>query len=629
MSLLQSGAESAASPRALLSQFAQPLRRFMATEAGSAWLLLGAAVFALAWANSPWSSEYFDLWDTVVAVSVGDNGLSMDLRHWVNDGLMAVFFFVIGLEVRREFSVGELTDPRRVTIPAAAAAGGILVPALLYLALNPRGDPSEGWGLVIGTDTAMLLGALALVGPRQTPQLRVFLLTLTIFDDIVAVSVIGFVYSDSIDFVALAVAGVCLGLIALLSRTGVWRTWIYALVGLVLWVATVESGFHATIAGMLAGLLVAAYAPRRDAIDQAAALFRAFRQAPSPHGGFSAKQGLQRAVSMNERLQERLHPLSSFIIVPIFAVANAGVDLGDGVLSDALGSSITWGVVAGLVLGKMVGISLFGLTAVRLGWGDLPRGVGPGQLVAGAALSGLGFSVSLLIADLAFASQEAEDRAIVGILLAIPVAAAAGWIAFRVAERVPGAVAAALPTVLSPPVIVGKDNIRGPASAPLTLVEYGDYQCPYCGTATGVIKELRERFGDNLRYVFRHLPLSDVHPGAELASQAAEAAGAQGKFWEMHDLLFANQDQLEFEDLLGYAGQLDLDVEKFTRDLGDARHARHIEKDVESAEASGVHGTPTFFIDDTRYRGPHDAASLTRVLAAELEQARREQAAAG
>jgi Na+/H+ antiporter NhaA len=596
--------------RLLMAQLAAPLRSFLLTEAGSAGMLLAAALAALAWANSPWSDSYESLWTTRAAVEVGGSGIAMDLRHWVNDGLLALFFLVIGLEVRRELSVGELTDRRRVLVPALAALGGMVVPALLYLAVNPSGDAAGGWGIVIGTDTAFLLGALALVGPACPTQLRVFLLSLTVLDDIVAVAVIGGVYSDSLDWVAMAVAAACLAALALLSRAGEWRTAVYAVIGLALWVAAYESGLHPAIAGMLAGLLVAARPPSRSDVERAASLFRAFRESPLPEVGYTAKRSLQRAVSVNERMQTVLHPWVSFAVVPLFALANAGVHLRGGLLGDALGSPVTWGVVLGLVAGKATGIAAGALGGVRLGLGRLPQGVGEGQVVGGAALSGIGFTVSLLIAGLAFDAPGLRDEATVGVLLAAVLATACGWSAFRLAAVLRGERTADLPRRLDRPVDPSRDHVRGPVDAPLTLLEYAGFECPVCGRATGVVRELRERLGDELRYVMRHLPLSDVHPHAELAAQAAEAAGAQGRFWEMHDLLFAHQDELEAEDLAGYAGELGLDVERFVRDLGEERHAERVREDVASAEASGARGTPTFFIGEDRHIGAYDAETL-------------------
>jgi Na+/H+ antiporter NhaA len=601
--------------RELLAALAAPLRSFLSTEAGSAGLLLAATAIALVWANSPLSDSYESLWSTDLSIRIGGDELSLDLAHWVDDGLMAAFFFVIGLEIRRELSMGELTERRRLAIPGIAAAGGMVVPALLYLALNPSGEAANGWGVVIGTDTAFLLGALALVGPDCPTQLRVFLLTLTIADDIAAIAVIGAVYSDSIDLVAVAVGVVCLAIIVALGRLRVWRGSVYAIVGAVLWVAAVESGLHPTIAGMAAGLLITARPPEREQVEHAASRFRAFRQSPLPDVGYEAKQSLQQAVSLNERLQTAMHPWTSFVIVPVFALANAGVDLRGGVLGDALTSPITWGVVLGLVVGKLVGIGAGALGAVRLGLGRLPQGVGSGQVVGGAALSGIGFTVSLLIAGLAFDSPTLHDEATVGVLLAGAIAIGTGWIVFRLAAVLRGERTAGLPRTLDMAVDPERDHIRGRVDAPLTLVEYGDFECPFCGRATGVLSDLRKRFGDDLRYVFRHLPLTDVHEHAEIAAQAAEAAATQGRFWEMHDLLFRHQDELEWADLVGYAGDLGIDVEQFVRDLSEGRCAERVREDVVSAEASGARGTPTFFVGEQRHIGPYD----TETLAGELD----------
>ncbi|MCD4533470.1 Na+/H+ antiporter NhaA [Nocardioides sp. cx-169] len=594
-------------------QVAHPLRAFIRTESGSAGILVVAALVALVWANSPWSGSYEGLWHKTVSVAFGSSGISMDLHHWVNDGLMVVFFFVIGLEVRRELSLGELTDRRRVTVPLVAGVIGMLVPAALFLALNPSGEAARGWGIVIGTDTAFLLGVLALVGPAVSTQLRIFLLTLTVIDDIVAVSVIGLVYSESLDTVPLTVAAVCLVLLAVLARVGEWRAAPYVVVVLVLWLATLESGLHASIAGMLAGLLIPALEPSRGLVDTAASQFRAFRQSPMPEVQRLARQGLTRVISVNERLQEGLHGFTSYVVVPVFALANAGVDLRDGVLGDALRSSLTWGVVVGLVVGKTVGIGLGALGSVRLGLGRLPQGVGTGHVIAGGALSGIGFTVSLLIVGLALDTEALRAQATVGVLLAAVLASAAGWLLFRFAARFLGQHDAALPRVLSDPVDPGHDHIRGPVDADLTLVEYLDFECSFCAKATGAAEEVRRHFGDRLRYVARHLPLA-VHPHAELAAMAAEAAGAQGRYWDMHDLLFRRQDELELQDLIGYAADLGLDVERFVRDLESERLAEHIRRDVTSADASGVRGTPTFFVGDLRVLGPHDARSLIQEL---------------
>jgi Na+/H+ antiporter NhaA len=601
--------------RDLLAQLSRPLGTFLRTESGSAGILLGAALVALAWANSPWSHAYEALWSAPVSLGLGDLVVASDLEHLVNDGLMAVFFFVIGLEVRREFSMGELTDRRRALLPLAAGLGGMIVPTVIYLAVVGGGPAAGGWGIVIGTDTAFLLGALALVGPRFSTQLRIFLLTLTVIDDIVAVTVIGVAYSGSVRLLPLAGLVVVAGLLVLLGRADAWRTAPYVVLVLLLWFCTVEAGLHGAIAGMLGGLLIAAHPPAREVVETAATRFRAFRQSPMVGVGRTARQSVARAISVNERLQAVLHPWASFVVVPLFALANAGVDLRGGVLAEALAASLTWAVVAGLVLGKLVGIAGSTALGIRFRLGRLPQGVASGHILGGAALSGVGFTVSLLIAGLAFEPGPRRDQATVGVLLAAVLATGLGALLFWAAARFRGQRDADLPRVLDRPVDPAVDHVRGRADAPLTLVEYGDFECPFCAKTTGVLRELADRFGDELRYVFRHLPLTDVHPHAELAARAAEAAGAQGRFWEMHDRLFAHQDQLEYEDLAGYAAALGLDVEEFLRALDDEDTVARIRADVASAEASGARGTPTFFVGERRHVGPHDTETLAAALA--------------
>ena len=602
------------SGRQLAGQLSGPLRHFLATESGSALVLVAATAVALFWANSPWSTSYTGLWSTAASLRVGGLGLEMTLGHWISDGLMVLFFLVIGLEVRRDLAIGELIDRRRVVLPLVAGVAGMVVPAALYLLIAPAGEAAAGWGVVIGTDTAFLLGTLALVGPSISTQLRVFLLTLTVVDDIVAVSVIGVVYAHSINATALglAVAGVIA--LALLGRFGVWRTWPYALVTLLVWLATIASGVHASIAGMVCGLLIPAFSPRREVVKDAASSFRAFRQSPLPEAGRSARNAVARAVSVNERMQLVLHPWTGYVVVPLFALANAGVDLRGGVFAQALAAPLTWAVVVGLVVGKFVGIGGGALAGARFGFGRLPQGVGPGQVLGGAALSGIGFTVSLLIIGLAFDSAELRAHATIGVLLSLVIATGLGWLSFQVAARWHGETSAGLPTVLDRPVDPARDHILGPVDAPLTLVEYADFECPFCAKATGVAREVREHYGDRLRYVYRHLTLPEVHPHAELAAAAAEAAGAQGQFWEMNNLLFLHSDELELQDLAGYAGKLGLDVEEFLRDIDEQRHASRIREDVASAETSGARGTPTFFIGSTRHIGPWDARSLIEAL---------------
>ena len=602
------------SRRDLAAQVARPMRQFLATESGSAGLLLLAAVAALIWSNSPVADSYDSFWGTALSFSVGDWSIDHSFRYWIDEALMALFFFVIGMEVRRELSMGELTDRKRVAVAVLGGIGGMLLPAAIFLAINAGSGNEHGWGIVIATDTAFLLGALAIVGPKFPTQLRVFLLTLAIVDDIVAISVIGVFYSESLDPIAIAICVAALILIALFPRLGVWRSSAYLAAGVVAVIAAMESGFHATLAGMIAGLLVAAYPPQPKKVEKAARKARAFRQSPLPEVALSANQSVQQAVSPNERFQNILHPFTSYLIVPLFALANAGVDLRGGVLADALGSTLTWGIVAGLVLGKTLGITTGVVAAIKTGVGQLPRGIGKGQTVGGAALSGIGFTISLLIARLAYDDIETQDRAVVGIFIASILAVLFAWTIFKLAAVFRGEVSAGLPRFLDSPFDPERDHFLGNPDANFILVEYGDYECPYCGRATGMVRDLREQMGEQMVYVYRHLALVDVHPHAELAAEAAEAANAQGKFWEMHVELYDHQGDLDIEDLIGYAGKLELDVDQFVEDVQSGRFSKRVQEDAASGDASGAHGTPTFFVNGIRHTGAYDAVSLAEEL---------------
>jgi Na+/H+ antiporter NhaA len=598
----------------LAAQLSAPARRLLRSGVAGAALMVVATVVALVWANSPWADSYDALWHTELALRLGDAEIAMDLQHWVNDGLMVFFFFLIGMEVRRELSMGELVQRSRLTVPTLAAVAGLVLPALLYLAINAGGDGAVGWGIPMATDTAFVLGALALFG-RHTPiQLRVFLLSLSVVDDIGALSAIAVFYSDEIDLVALGIAGLCVFLFIGLSRMQVWRGPAYFAVGTVMWVAMYESGVHATIGGVVLGLLVSAYPPRRAEVERAGSLARAFRQSPEPSLAREAKLSVERAISPNERIGAVLVPWSSYVVVPIFALANAGVRIDGALLERAVTSPVTIGVFVGLAVGKLLGVGLAAWLGVRLRLGALPPGVTLGNAWSGAALCGLGFTVSLFVTDLAFDDEALREEATVGILAAAVVSAALGALFFRLLSGEGSTVER--PTRLDPAVDPEVDHVRGPDDAPLTLVEYGDMECPFCGRATGVVSELRARFGDDLRYVFRHLPLVEVHPHAQLAAEAVEAAGAQGKFWEMHDKLFAHQDLLEAPDLLDHASALGLDLERFARELGDGTYGQHVRDDVAGAEASGVEGTPTFFVNGVRHQGRAGTDELAAALLA-------------
>ena len=592
-------------------------RDFLRAETGGAVVLVGAALVALVWANSPWPHSYESFWTMKLTLSLGDYVLSTDLRGLVNEGFMTLFFLVVGLEAKRELDLGELRERTRIGIPVVAALGGMAMAVGLYLAINDGGAGASGWGAVMSTDTALALGALALVAPSGATRLRVFLLTLVVIDDLGALLVIAVVYTEQVSLAALAVALVLLVVLISLRFAGSWRAPVAVVVGIGIWLAMFESGIDPVVAGLAIGLVTSAYPPARGDLERATQLARSFREQPTPELAYSAQRSLISTISPNERLQYRMHPWTSFVVVPLFALANAGIHFDGSLLHDAMRSPVTIGVLAAYVVGKPLGIMFASWVGTRRVLGGARLAVTWPGLAGTGAVAGMGFTVSLLIASLAF-TGEILDQAKLGVLGAAVVSPLVAWTVFRVIVRLPAPVQARQLGRIAEQIIdladeidLERDHVRGKAEAAVTLVEYGDFECPYCGQAEPIIRELLTRCGDDLRYVFRHLPLSDVHPHAQMAAEAAEAAGAQGAFWQMHDLLFAHQDALTLPDLRRYAESLDLDVERFSEDLRQRRHASRVSADVASADASGVSGTPTFFVNGRRHHGVYDVAALT------------------
>ena len=529
---------------------------------------------------------------------------------------MTLFFLLVGLELRREFDMGEFRERRRVQVPVIAALGGMLLPVAIFLAITPAGEAARGWAMVMATDTAFAVGVLALVGRRSSLRLRIFVLTLVIVDDVAAISVIAVVYSTKVQPLALVAGVALLGAMVVLRRIGVGTSWVYVALGLGIWLAASAAGVHPTVAGVAVGLLTAAHPPRRASLQEATGVTRAFRQQPSPALAAEAARRITMSLSPNERLQHVLHPWTSFVIVPLFALANAGIDLSGDVFGRLFGSPLAIGVIAGLVVGKTLGIPAGAWLATRSFLGGLPLAVGWPSLIAASSVAGIGFTVSLLIADLSYTGVLLEDAKL-GILAASIVAALLSIVMFYGMSLLPrdrlrrAEARTSMPLVdLAVPVDAEVDHVRGAPDGTVTLVEYGDYECPHCGAAAPVVLELLQRFDGKLRFVWRHLPLPDVHPNAALAAEAAEAAGAQGDFWGMHDRLLEDQDALQLPDLVGRAHELALDEAAFERDLREGRFSERVAHDVASAEAAGVAGTPTFFINDVQYRGADDLESL-------------------
>ena len=592
-----------------------PLRDFLSTETGSAAILLAATVAALAWVNID-ASSYNRLWSSELAIAVGDHGISLDLREWVNAGLMAFFFFVVGLEARREFDMGELRERRRVALPALAGLGGILVPVAIYLAFNAGQDSAHGWGTAMSTDTAFALGMLALVGPHFPDRLQAFMLTVVIVDDMVALAVIAVVYAEHIQTAELLMAVAVLALALFARLAGIRYGVLYVLLGGAAWIAMEKSGVDPVVVGLVMGLIVTAYPAARVDLEHASDLFREFREQPTAELAASATAGVKSAISPNVRLQQMFHPWTSYAIVPLFALANAGIVLSWSFLSDAFTSPITLGIVIGYVVGKPVGIAGTSWLVTFISKSRLRPPVGWAAVAGGGTIAGIGFTVSILIATLVFTGTDLE-QAKLGVLTAALTASVVTWVVFRATAMLPKRLrirallgSADVIIDLAADVDPERDHIRGPTHAPVTVVEYGDFECPYCGQAEAVVRDLLADFGD-ARYVWRHLPLTDVHPNAQLAAEAAEAASAQGKFWEMHDMLLDHQGGLGARDLMRYAAVLDLDIDRFREDLRTHAGAGRISEDVDSADLSGVSGTPTFFINGLRHDGAYDLPTLS------------------
>jgi Na+/H+ antiporter NhaA len=597
-----------------------PLREFLRTETGGAAVLLAAAVAALVWVNFD-ASSYDSLWGTTLSIDLGGAGVSLDLRHWVNSGLMTFFFFVVGLEARREFDLGELRERRRFALPLLAGIGGMAVAVAIYLAFNAGRSSAGGWGIAMSTDTAFALGLLALIGPRFPDRLRAFMLTVVVVDDIVALVVIATVYTETLRFVPLLAAVGLFGAV-LLVRTLPFRAGLVcAVLGTAAWVGLLKSGVEPVVIGLAMGLLAYAFPAPRSNLERATERFREFREQPTAELARVAGVELRSATSFNERLQLLFHPWTSYVIVPLFALANAGIAIDGGFLARALSSPITLGILVGYVVGKPVGILGCSWLLTRLSRGRLRPPVGWAAVAGGGTIAGIGFTVSLLVATLAFEGRQLEEAKF-GILSAALGAALITWLLFRATALLPrrlrilALLGTAEPLVdLYIDVDPERDHIRGPIEALVTVVEYGDFGCPYCGLAEPVVRELLRDFGD-IRYVWRHLPLNDVHPRAQLAAEAAEAAADQGAFWEMHDLLLAHQDALRPDDLMAHARQLGLDVERFTNALREHTGATRVAEDVDGADLSGVSGTPTFFVNGRRHQGAYDIATLSAAVRA-------------
>lgn len=413
-------------PHAPVTRLLSPLRDFLSTEASGALLLAAGALLALVWANSPWSSSYEHVWAIRAGFSVAGHGLDLDLRHWVNDGLMTIFFFVVGLEVKRELTDGHLASRRAALLPGAAALGGMIAPALIYLAIAGTTAP-RGWAIPMATDIALAVGVLAVAGDRIPTSLRAFLLGLAIVDDIGAIVIIAAVYSTGIAFGWLAAASVGVVVTVFARASSIHKTGVYIIIGSAVWFCLYKTGIHPTIAGVTMGLLapsIPRIQPELIDIDK----LNDLSNAQAAHTTTEIARG---SVSVVEWLQHMLHPWTSYVIVPIFALANSGIHLSANGLLDAANSPIAWGVLLGLIVGKPLGVVLASRATIRAGFADTPKDATSRQIVGVGSAAGIGFTVSLFITELALTSPLEQTNAKLAILIASASTAALSTLILR------------------------------------------------------------------------------------------------------------------------------------------------------------------------------------------------------
>ena len=430
-----------------IDRILSPFQEFFQQEASSGIILIIATIVALIWANSSWGESYNSLWHTTLTFSFGNFGISKDLLHWINDGLMAVFFFVVGLEIKREVLVGELSTPRQAVLPIVAAIGGMALPAAFYLVFNANEPAQSGWGIPMATDIAFALGVLSLLGKRVPLSLKIFLTAVAIVDDLGAVLVIALFYTSEVVWVSLLIGAIFLVALIVMNKLGVRSPLLYSLLGLGLWVAFLKSGIHATIAGVLLAMTIPVRTRinTEEFISHAGFFLDEFRKHGKPGESVLTNQDQRSAIQAIEvaaehaqtplqRLEHMLHPWVSYFIMPVFALANAGVVLKGDILF-VFTQPVTLGIMAGLILGKQIGVFLASYIAIKLKWADLPSGMGWQHLYGLAWLTGIGFTMSLFIASLAFGNSEFLASAKTGILIASLVSGIAGAFILSRAKR--------------------------------------------------------------------------------------------------------------------------------------------------------------------------------------------------
>ncbi|WP_243106688.1 Na+/H+ antiporter NhaA [Actinomyces lilanjuaniae] len=582
-------------------------------ETYAALALAAATLIALVWANT--GHSYHAFWDTPASLALGPFSVELTLHGWVDEGLMAVFFFMVGLDVRRDLTLGELRLPGRALLPAAAAVGGLVVPVLVFLAIAGGTEGSHAWGAVISTDTAFAIGMLALVGPRRAPRLRLFLLTFAVIDDIGALLVLAVFYTSSLDLVALALAVAGLAGVWLLARRGVWRSPPYLVLGIAIWYALYRSGVHATLAGVLIALLMPVYNVRRDDANGAVEVAALYRQAPTPTAAMILREILAYAIPLNQRLSTVLPPYVNYIVVPLFALANAGVELSGEAVRAAASSRITWAVILGLVLGKLLGVTVGAAVVLRLVPGsrlpglDLPRIMGLG------ALSGMGFTISLLVAGIALEDEAASDQARIGVLSASLLALALAATIFRLGDwlrPLPEGVGETLPR----PVDTERDILFGTPGAPSVLVNYADVTYEDRWRLVEALWAIEPMItSGEVLLVMRHRVTG---PDSLLAALALEAAYAQRQWTSFHDSLAALRGEVTEERITQTAREEGLDVDALLERVASAVDEPKVLR--ETLEVDGLteeEGAPVVYLNGKRLHGVFNRWTLTEAIRGE------------
>lgn len=576
-------------------------------------VLFAATIVALIWANLPGES-YEAFWHLPLGVAFGDVTFELSLQHWVNDALMALFFAHVTLEVRRELELGELRDWRRAVVPLIAAVAGLVLPALIFVAITAGSPAVSGWGIVVSTDTAFVLGMLALVGRGMPPAIRVFLVTLAVADDVGALGVIAVAYTDNFTPVPLILAALGLVAILVMRFAGVWRGTLFLVPSILVWVGFFASGVHATLAGVAIALFLPIFATRFDDVRRAQDHVRAFQMVPSADYARTAEDSLARAVSVNERAYRALTPYVTWVILPVFALANAGVRITSESLGDAFSSRLTWGIVGGLVVGKAVAITVSTWIVSRVRPGALGATLRLSHVAAVSLLAGMGFTISLFVTELAFDDPADVSRAQIGVLTATLIAAILGAVACGiVGARERGA--AADRAMLVRPWDPTRDPVLGDGRSALVVVtEYGNFSTRYSPGSAEMRQEMEGRFGAEVAYTFRHLPLDD--PWGRQAALAAEAARAQGRFWEMRDELLREAPILGVRQIRRAAARAGLNLARFDHDWAAETGLERVDGDIADAEHMRVELAPTYLINATRYVGSIDADSVNAAVRA-------------